>query len=88
MYVEEKTMNTKLTLNLNASVIEKAKIFAKNHRFSLSKLVENYFQMLTEQKILNPKPSNIVAELTGVVNQKRIVKIKDARFKSLMKKYS
>ena len=35
-------MNTKLTLNIDQSVIEEAKFYAKNNSVSLSKLIENY----------------------------------------------
>lgn len=42
-------MNTKLTLTLNPSVIEKAKKFAKENNSSLSKIVENHFNTLTEK---------------------------------------
>jgi len=36
-------MNTKLTLDINKEVIEKAKDYAKRNRISLSKLIESYF---------------------------------------------
>ncbi|MEM1121872.1 MAG: DUF6364 family protein, partial [Bacteroidota bacterium] len=35
-------MDKKLTLSLNESVIENAKIFAKKNKISLSKLIESY----------------------------------------------
>jgi hypothetical protein len=40
-------MNTKLTLNLNTEVIHEAKTYAKSHKVSLSKLIENYLNSLT-----------------------------------------
>ncbi len=43
-------MNTKLTLNLNAEIIQKAKTYAKSHQVSLSKLVENYLNSLISDK--------------------------------------
>lgn len=42
-------MNKKLTLSLNESVIERAKIYADQTGKSLSGLVENFFQSLTEE---------------------------------------
>jgi hypothetical protein len=42
-------MNTKLTLNVEKKVIEKAKEFARKKGQSLSELVENYFKFLTKQ---------------------------------------
>lgn len=42
-------MNTKLTLNLDKEIINEAKIYAKSHRVSLSKLIENYLNSLTQK---------------------------------------
>ena len=43
-------MNTKLTLMLDKQVIEKAKIYAKSHHTSLSKMVENFLTRVDEVK--------------------------------------
>ncbi|MBS9768236.1 MAG: hypothetical protein KGV44_11965 [Flavobacteriaceae bacterium] len=40
-------MDTKLTLKLNQVVIENAKIYARNKKVSLSRLIESYLQALT-----------------------------------------
>lgn len=40
-------MDSKLTLKLNQVVIENAKIYARNKKISLSRLIENYLQALT-----------------------------------------
>ena len=40
-------MDTKLTLTLDHDVIERAKLYAKEKKRSLSDLVENYFRALT-----------------------------------------
>jgi hypothetical protein len=40
-------MNTKLTLTIEQSVIEKAKKYAKEKERSLSDLIENYLKALT-----------------------------------------
>jgi Family of unknown function (DUF6364) len=42
-------MDAKLTLKLDKSVIEKAKIYAAEHQHSLSLLVENYLKAITEK---------------------------------------
>lgn len=42
-------MNKKLTLSLNATVIEKAKVYAEKTGRSLSGMVENYLDSLTKQ---------------------------------------
>ncbi len=42
-------MDTKLTLKLNQTVIEKAKIYARSKKVSLSRLIETYLQALTSE---------------------------------------
>ena len=44
-------MNTKLTLTMEQSVIEKAKKFAEKSERSLSDLIENYLKALTDEEI-------------------------------------
>jgi hypothetical protein len=43
-------MDTKLTLKLNKSIIERAKIYASDQQVSLSKLVESYLSSLTSEQ--------------------------------------
>ena len=43
-------MDTKLTLKLDKNVIEKAKIYAAEHKHSLSFMVENYLKAVTSMK--------------------------------------
>lgn len=43
-------MNKKLTLSLNATVIEKAKVYAEKTGRSLSGMVENYLDSLTKKE--------------------------------------
>lgn len=42
-------MNTKLTLTIERSVIEKAKRYARERERSLSDLIENYLKALTDE---------------------------------------
>jgi len=35
-------METKLTLRLNDNVIKRAKVYARSHKISLSKMIESY----------------------------------------------
>jgi hypothetical protein len=42
-------MDTKLTLKLNKTVIEKAKEYASNKKMSLSRIIEAYLQTLTSE---------------------------------------
>lgn len=61
-------MNTKLTLNIDDNIIEDAKLYAKDNRVSLSKLIENYLQSLTKKKSDKAKISPLVESLTGVIS--------------------
>ena len=63
-------METKLTLRLNDSVIERAKIYAKSQRISLSKMIESYLDSLTREKERDNKISitPLVESLSGVID--------------------
>ncbi len=51
MYSNIATMNTKLTLTIDQSVIERAKKYARKKERSLSDLIENYLKALTTEEI-------------------------------------
>jgi hypothetical protein len=56
-------MATKLTLTVNQSIVERAKFYAKNTGRSLSELVENYLETITQENVnekLSPKLKKIV----------------------------
>ncbi|MBP7738203.1 MAG: hypothetical protein KA369_19665 [Spirochaetes bacterium] len=63
-------MNTKLTLNIDKNIINKAKTYASNQRISLSKLVEEYLKSLSsgskEEFVVAP----ITKELSGIIKKK------------------
>ena len=59
-------MDSKLTLKLKVSVIEQAKQYAKKNNISLSRMVENYLQAITERDNKEIKISPLVESLTGV----------------------
>lgn len=62
-------METKLTLRLNDTVIERAKIYARSHKISLSKMIESYLDSVTKEK-RNEKQIMItpfVESLSGVI---------------------
>ncbi len=48
-------MDTKLTLKLDKSVIERAKEYASSHERSLSRMIESYLRSLTERDASNLK---------------------------------
>ncbi len=79
-------MNTKLTLNVDQSIVEEAKIYASYNKVSLSKLVENYLQSLTKKEIKRKRISPLVESLTGVIPEKGDFKKGYADY--LAKKYS
>lgn len=60
-------MTTKLTLTIDKAVIEKAKIYAKGTQRSLSEMVQNYLESLTNQdmdeKKLSPKMQRLAGRL-------------------------
>ncbi len=60
-------MNTKLTLNLNKEIIEDAKTYAKSHRVSLSKLIENYINSFTRKTKKQATVSPLVKSLIGII---------------------
>ena len=61
-------MDTKLTLKLEHTVIEKAKNYAKSHSTSLSKLIENYLLNITNEKAKEDKITPLVKSLSGIIN--------------------
>ena len=60
-------MQTKLTLRLEDSLIQQAKSYAKQHDKSLSQVVADYFQVLTQQS-KKPVTSPITQSLIGVLD--------------------
>jgi hypothetical protein len=63
-------METKLTLRLDDNVIERAKIYARSHNISLSKMIESYLDSITKQKEEDKKISitPLVESLSGVID--------------------
>lgn len=79
----------KLTLSLDETVIEKAKVYAKAHNVSLSKLVERYLARLAgghEYPI--PGDASFTSELAGMLNEPaQGFTYESAKYKHLKKKY-
>lgn len=61
-------MDTKLTLKLEQSIIEKAKFYAKSHRTSLSKLIENYLLNITNENEKEENITSLVKSLSGIID--------------------
>lgn len=60
-------MDKKLTLSLDDSIIERAKIYAKSHNVSVSKLIEAYLRSLTNKKSQTGEITPLVESLSGVI---------------------
>ncbi len=80
-------MNTKLTLNVDRRVIEKAKEYSKSRKISLSKLIESYLSSLTENKKRDIDITPLVESLSGVINLEKDFDYKESYTDYLIKKY-
>ena len=63
-------METRLTLRLNESIIEKAKQYARSRNISLSKMVEQYLDSIVSTNEITGKQielTPLVKELSGVI---------------------
>jgi hypothetical protein len=80
-------MDSKLTLKLDASVIERAKLYAKEQNTSLSKLIENYLSALTSKPDKKTEISPLVESLAGVVDLNKSSE-KETYIDYISKKYS
>ncbi len=80
-------MDTKLTLKLDSSVIERAKIYAKKKNTSLSQLIENYLGFLVDPKDDN-EVTPFVKSISGVIDLPKDFDYKKSYKSHLVKKYS
>lgn len=81
-------MDKKLTLSLNQEIIERAKKYAKNNNTSLSKMIESYFETLTNMDTNeNIKITPLVKSLTGVIKLPDDFNYKRSRSKYLKEKH-
>ncbi len=61
-------MDTKLTLKLDKNVIEKAKIYATEHKHSLSFMVENYLKAVTSMEKKETNDEIIISEFVKSIS--------------------
>jgi len=82
-------MDTKLTLRLNQKVIERAKIYARQHNISLSRMIESYLEAVTlpyeEEKKNYITP--LVESISGVIELPSDYDYKKEYHEYLSKKY-
>lgn len=60
-------MTTKLTLTVEDSTIKKAKLYAKHTGRSLSELIENYLETLTQENVNKGDLSPKLKKIAGAV---------------------
>ena len=89
MHVKLFEMETKLTLRLNDRVIERAKIYARIQKISLSKMIESYLDSLTREKDNDSKIliTPLVESLSGVIDLPSDFDYKKEYGEYLTKKY-
>ncbi|MEL7588934.1 MAG: DUF6364 family protein [Prolixibacteraceae bacterium] len=81
-------MNTKLTLTIEQTLIEKAKKYAKGKGRSLSDIVENYLKVITKEdnlKLTDATP--VTSSLRGSFKAPKDFDYKKELSKRLSKKY-
>jgi len=65
--IKTHVMQTKLTLTLEQSIIEQAKLYAKDKGRSLSELIENYLKVVLEDSQQKVKLSPSIKKLKGAI---------------------
>ena len=81
-------MNTKLTLTIEESIIEKAKLYAKGENRSLSDLISNYLKVITANENEFEVPiTPLVQSLKGSFTEPKDFDYKKELSEALSKKY-
>ena len=82
-------MDTKLTLQLNKAIIERAKTYAATKKTSLSKLIEAYLDSITakEKQEETKEISPLVKSLSGIITLPEDASHKESYSDHLAKKY-
>lgn len=86
--LRRRVMNTKLTLTIEQSLIEKAKQYAKSEGRSLSDIVENYLKVIVKEgnaRVIDSTP--IASSLRGSFKAPKYYDYKKELTKELSKKY-
>ncbi len=80
-------MGTKLTVNVNTKTIEKAKLYARKKRTSVSRLIENYLDSITSNESEKSEITPLVKSLSGLLKASDIKNYKNEYADYLTKKY-
>lgn len=82
-------METRLTITLDETLIDRAKVYASRHKVTLSKLIEDYLEDLAqkegEQAALELDP--LVESLYGIATLPQKIEDKEAYYDHLIEKY-
>jgi hypothetical protein len=81
-------MNSKLTLTLDHALIRKARVYAKNKKITLSKLIENYLQnIIPDSSNDKHQITPTVKSLSGIIKLPKNYNSKKEYSNFLMNKY-
>ncbi len=80
-------MDTKLTLSLDKSIIEKAKAYAISNKVSLSKMIESYLGAVVKSNEEKAKITPLVESLLGVISIEESFDYKKERGDYLIEKH-
>ena len=80
-------MNTKLTLTIEQSIIEKAKKYARLKERSLSDLIENYLKAITEEIPADEELPSMLKSLKGSYKMPKDFEYKKELANRLSEKY-
>ncbi len=80
-------MESKLTINLEGSVLEKANEYARQHNTSLSELIEAYVNELASRNKPEEEITPLVKSLSGVVKVEKEYNYQEAYSRYLSEKY-
>jgi hypothetical protein len=81
-------MNTKLTLTIDHTIIEKAKRYARERERSLSDIIENYLRALTNENAVDDEVLSLtIKQLRGSFKMPKDFDYKKELKESLTKKF-
>lgn len=80
-------MTTKLTLSVDKRVVQRAKLFARSHKQSLSQIVTTYLDLISRQVGDTEDIDPEVLELSDRIKVKDLPKLKDPKYQYLKEKY-
>jgi hypothetical protein len=81
-------MNTILTLNIDENVVEKAEIYAKSSKKTVTQLVEEYLLSISSRKVIDSlQLEPITSQIAGIIELDENVNYKELITESLVEKY-